>query len=597
MERIQRLLKLVFSTIYYYRVDYIRSFAAVRLFQLVVVLPLIYLLFVFLLDFLGFQSITKENIGQLLTNPLSLALLSVMGLIILLFTYYEMGFLMLLSYHQQKAIPYSLFGLWKRLNQKASYFVCFEILLFAVFSLLIVPLISSVLPLSITQHLQIPYFIADGLISSAEGKIIYFAVIIAILFIGARLIFMLPFYTVYQQATIWDAMKMSWRFSKGKLVKTLAMLVVVVAVHTIISLVVLAIVFTPLLFVERHDPDHAIVTAAFTLTFAEGIALLAFSLLQAVISHLLVLVSFKLTDEKPQIIQTKTIRRTVMYWIVALAAVIYLFGSWFNISHLEETIYEPSTKVIAHRGFKDKEVENTISALKSAAKNGADFVEIDIQQTKDGKFVVYHDPDLMRLAGESDKVYERTQKELMETRIWADGKGEYIPSLEQMLEKSREYNIQLLIEVKTHGHETADMAERLIALLDKYKALDVHYIQSLYYPVCKQIKELEPRLKVGAVYALNVGSIPETEFDFVSIDQYFITDSLIEKAKEWGKPLFVWTVNDDPEIQRFLEQEVEGIITNHPDEAYEKREKYDRNQYFLERVWKKLNYIFKGLTI
>lgn len=99
------------------------------------------------------------------------------------------------------------------------------------------------------------------------------------------------------------------------------------------------------------------------------------------------------------------------------------------------------------------------------------------------------------------------------------------------------------------------------------------------------------------MYALNVGSLPETEFDFVSIEQYFVTDSLVEKAKELDKPLFVWTVNDDRDIQQFLEYDVEGIITNHPDEASEKREKFDEKQYFLQRIWNKLNYIFKGLTI
>lgn len=592
VERIQRLLRLVFRNIYYYRVDYIRTFAAIRLFQLFIVLPLISLLFSLILDFMGVQSITEQNLLQLVTHPLGLVLLAFIVLIILLFVYYEMGFLMLLAYHQQRAIPYSLYGLWKRLNQKVLYFISFETLLFAVYLLLVIPLISSVLPLSITQNLQIPHFIVDELLSSAKGKFLYFAAITIILLIGTRLIFMLPFFTVYQWTTIWDSMKMSWQFSKRKLIETLGMLGLIAAIHLVFSATILAIVFTPLFVVERYQPDHALIVAAFTLTLAQGVLVLAFSFLQAMFSQILVLVSFKLTHEKPLIKQNESFRKTIMLWTVTIGVFTYFLVSWLNISSLEKTVYEPSTKIIAHRGFKDKEVENTISALESAVENGADMVEIDIQQTKDGKFVVFHDTDLLRLAGRSEKVYELTQKELMETQLWADGKSEYIPSLEQMLEKSKELNIRLLIEIKTHGHETEDMLEKLITLLDEYETLDVHYIQSLYFPVIKKVKELEPRLKVGAVYALNVGSLPETEFDFVSIEQYFVTDSLVERAKELDKPLFVWTVNDDRDIQQFLEYDVEGIITNHPDEASEKREKLDEKQYFLPRIWNKLNYIF-----
>ena len=121
-----------------------------------------------------------------------------------------------------------------------------------------------------------------------------------------------------------------------------------------------------------------------------------------------------------------------------------------------------------------------------------------------------------------------------------------------MLEKSQELNIQLLIEIKTHGYETDDMLERLIAVLDKYKALDVHYIQSLEMDIVKQIKEMEPRLKVGAVYALNLGSLPKTDLDFVAIEQYFVTERLIEQAKQQGKQLFVWTVNDTRGLQKYL---------------------------------------------
>lgn len=592
MERIIRLLRLVFRNIYYYRVDYIRTFVVIRLFQILIVIPLTTLLFTSMLHLIGIQSVTEQNIWQLLKHPLVLTVVVFIVLIFLIFIYYEMGFLMLLAYHQQRAIPYTLKGLWKRLNQKVLHFMSFQTIFFVVYLMLVIPLISSVLPLSITQNLQIPRFIVDELLTSTKGKFLYYGAITVILVVGLRFIFTLPFFTVYHSTSIWQAVKMSWQFSQRKLIETLSMLALIVIVHVTITATILVIIFVPLYIVERLLPGNALVVAAFTLTLAEGFLVLAFTFLQAVFSQILVLVSFKLTHEKPLIIQNESFRKTILHWTIIIGIFMYFLISGLNIINLEKTVYEPTTKIIAHRGFMEKGVENTVSSLIASAEAGADMVEIDIQQTKDGKFIVFHDASLIRLADKKESVYQMTQAELMEVTVHSGQLSDTIPSLEQMLEKSRELNIQLLIEIKTHGYETDDMLQRLIAVLDQYKALDVHYIQSLEMDIATQIKEMEPRLKVGVVYALNLGALPKTDLDFIAIEQYFVTERLIEQAKQQEKQLFVWTVNDTRGLQKYLEQNIDGIITNYPDETNNLREVLNEDQYFLSRIWNKINYIF-----
>jgi len=592
VERIIRLLRLVFRNIYYYRVDYIRTFVVIRLFQILIVIPLTTLLFTSMLHLIGIKSVTEQNIWQLLKHPLVLTVVVFIVLIFLIFIYYEMGFLMLLAYHQQRAIPYTLKGLWKRLNQKVLHFMSFQTIFFVVYLMLVIPLISSVLPLSITQNLQIPRFIVDELLTSTKGKFLYYGAITVILVVGLRFIFTLPFFTVYHSTSIWQAVKMSWQFSQRKLIETLSMLALIVIVHVTITATILVIIFVPLYIVERLLPGNALVVAAFTLTLAEGFLVLAFTFLQAVFSQILVLVSFKLTHEKPLIIQNESFRKTILHWTIIIGIFMYFLISGLNIINLEKTVYEPTTKIIAHRGFMEKGVENTVSSLIASAEAGADMVEIDIQQTKDGKFIVFHDASLTRLAGKRESVYQMTQAELMEVTVHSGQLSDTIPSLEQMLEKSRELNIQLLIEIKTHGYETDDMLQRLIAVLDQYKALDVHYIQSLEMDIATQIKEMEPRLKVGVVYALNLGALPKTDLDFIAIEQYFVTERLIEQAKQQEKQLFVWTVNDTRGLQKYLEQNIDGIITNYPDETNNLREVLNEDQYFLSRIWNKINYIF-----
>ena len=69
--------------------------------------------------------------------------------------------------------------------------------------------------------------------------------------------------------------------------------------------------------------------------------------------------------------------------------------------------------VIAHRGYTQNAVENSIEALEAASKAGADYVEVDILLTKDNKFVVMHDFNLKRLAGLNKKVQDMNYDEVV----------------------------------------------------------------------------------------------------------------------------------------------------------------------------------------
>jgi glycerophosphoryl diester phosphodiesterase len=67
---------------------------------------------------------------------------------------------------------------------------------------------------------------------------------------------------------------------------------------------------------------------------------------------------------------------------------------------------------LAHRGWHKEWIENTLEAFREAFKLGFDGVELDVQLTKDGQVVVYHDDDLYRLMGLNDSV-----NDLLETQF------------------------------------------------------------------------------------------------------------------------------------------------------------------------------------
>ena len=121
-----------------------------------------------------------------------------------------------------------------------------------------------------------------------------------------------------------------------------------------------------------------------------------------------------------------------MLWGVSAAVIVVAFAITAVLNHqtMLNLVDSEETEVIAHRGFIQGGVENTLPALQAAAKAGADRVEFDVMETKDGKFVVMHDTNLKRLAGKNLNVKDLTQDELTKITVRSGNMEAKIPSLE-----------------------------------------------------------------------------------------------------------------------------------------------------------------------
>lgn len=277
-----------------------------------------------------------------------------------------------------------------------------------------------------------------------------------------------------------------------------------------------------------------------------------------------------------------------MLILLALGAIIISGVLFINLENKND---QHETVVIAHRGFMDKGVENSLTAIKEAKKVGAEIVEIDVQQTNDGEFIVFHDKSLSRLANEDDLTYNLSLEELKKTTVIADGYVDRVASLEQVLEVSNDLNIKLLIEMKTHGFETEDFLQRFIKLLNEYNALEVHYVQSPNLPVMAMLEQLEPHIHTGYVFSIVIDQLPESEVDFISMEQSFVSESIQQQIDDQNKKLFVWTINKEEDMQHFYEQNIDGIITDHPDKALALRQEFEEQSHFLRRILNKIENI------
>ncbi|WP_445480284.1 glycerophosphoryl diester phosphodiesterase membrane domain-containing protein [Lysinibacillus irui] len=589
MHKAGQVMRQAVYNIYAYRLDYVQVFALIRIFQFLLIIPVTSIVFKLTLRVTGFTHITEQNWQSFVAHPFVIMMICLLILLFLLFVYYEMGFLFLMAFHQQRGIRYRFFPLWQQLNRKVVYFFSVQILFLIVYLALLLPLASFMLPLTLTQSISLPHFLTEEIMSTRAGRLAYAAVASILVMIGIRSILTLPIFTIQPNISILRSFKQSWRFSKRGLFELLVLLAMLLTGHLLMMLGITVISTFPLYIIERLIPSAALVTAGLTLAFLEMVFVVLFSLLQAMFSQVMVAITYNTSVLGKFKVASHRKRRYKP--LLFISFIVFIVLSMMNMNSLEKSVYAPDTKIIAHRGYVAGNVENTISGLVSAANAGADLIEIDIQQTVDGEFVVFHDRTLRRLAGKNGVIANMTLNELKSLTIHQNGFSDKISSLDDCIEIAKALDVSLLIELKVHGKETEDVLPKLVEKLRNYKVLDSYYVQSADGQKMTQLKKLVPNLRVGIVYALNIGPMEEN-VDFIALEESWVTEQLIEELKQHPTDLFVWTLNDDRSLQTFIEKNVSGVITDHPDVARELRTQQSEHQYFLQRVLNRLRFIF-----
>ncbi|MGE8000021.1 glycerophosphoryl diester phosphodiesterase membrane domain-containing protein [Lysinibacillus sp. NPDC093190] len=590
MHKAGQVMRQAVYNIYMYRLDYIQVFALTKLCQFLLIAPMTTIVFKLMLRVTGYTHITQQNIQSFMAHPFVILMIILLIMLVLLFIYYEMGFLFLMAFHQQRGIRYRFLHIWQQLNRKVISFFSIQVIFLIIYIAFLLPLASFIFPLTFTQAMSIPHFLTDEIMSSRSGRLLYTAVAIVLVIVGIRSILALPIFTIQPKISILRSLIQSWRFSKRGLFELLGLLAMLVTVHMLVMLGITIISTLPLYILERLIPSAALVTAGITLAFLEMVFVVLFSMLQAMFSQVMVAVTYYTTafGKTRFTLKVKKRRYKPLSFIVL---VVFIVLSVMNIISLENSVYAPDTKIIAHRGYTTGNVENTISGLVSATSAGADLIEIDIQQTEDGQFVVFHDQTLRRLTGKNGVIANMTLGELKTLTIHANGFNDKISSLDDFIEVAKTLNVSLLIELKVHGKETEDILPKLVEKLKAYKVLDTYYVQSSDPQMMTQLKKLAPNLRVGIVYALNIGLMDET-VDFISLEESWVTDQLIAEVKQQKIDLFVWTLNKDQSLQEFIRKNVNGVITDLPDIALNIRKKQNEREYFLQRILNLLQFMF-----
>ena len=255
------------------------------------------------------------------------------------------------------------------------------------------------------------------------------------------------------------------------------------------------------------------------------------------------------------------------FWIPMVLLILAVsLSAMYQYAQEPPAVHKPLT--IGHRGS-DLGVENTLEAVKGAIDSGADFAEVDIQLTKDQVPVAAHDDNLSRMAGRFKNINSLTLEELQSISLSQYGMEGHVPTLEELLRLSKG-KIRLLIELKAvSGKEREILVDQILALIEKYDFEKDCILMSLDFDLIQLVRQKNPSLKTGCCMFGNLGkttveNLLSLDCDFVVIEENMVSNSFISACRQAWLPVYVWTVDMEENMRKYLDMGVNGLISDKP---------------------------------
>ena len=260
----------------------------------------------------------------------------------------------------------------------------------------------------------------------------------------------------------------------------------------------------------------------------------------------------------------KSPRRTLL--LAAMGASLFFTALLsFVLSFLYAPLFarEQHTKLIAHRTGGYLAPENSVAGIVAAENAGAYGSETDVQRTSDGYYVINHDDNFKRLAGVNRTPQSMTFLEvrgLTLTDPHFPAEPYPVATLSDLLDACRGKE-KLFIELKG---VTADkkMADDVVRIVREKNMVSEVVIISLSYRVINYVETHYPEFDTGVLFFAGVGNLPKLNCDILLLEEESVSNARIAEAHDAGKQIGVWTVNDSNGLSRFLDSEVDYIITD-----------------------------------
>lgn len=555
-----------------------QMFTSILLFRVITILilaPLMRTVIKVFVGIFGFKYITTYNILSIFQSPL--AVLSVI-IIFIGFAYIlilEYCMILMIYYGRQDGYKQSYRNIFVEANKKLRKCLMPKniTILFLAFFLTSVTFLKS----TVFQGLRVPVFIEEAIFSNDLYTISFILLNLIVFIASIYLIYTLNAFFVLD-LTLWQSILKSIEIVKKRFFYILFRLL---SVNFFIYLALtglsqLSIILTRI----ATDIDTQRTISVSIIYGILKVFLMVVSILKVVliVGYTRIFVSYTFNKfencgdtwyNTRYIEKTKVLYRKLRIIILLLALIIFNIGySLFEIYIIKDTS-NVRTTITAHRGGGFSTPENTLISLKRAAYDGVDYAEIDVQLTKDKKVILLHDKSFKRVAGIDKRPIDMTLEEIkkLDAGSYFEKKftGEKIPTLEEAIAVAKEFGLKLNIEVKANKKLVKDTVSKVVEIMKKEKVTNTFLLTSLNYTSLEIAKKIAPELRTGYIAAFGLGDISNLSYaDLLCIEISNVNAGLIDIAHSVNKEIYVWTANTQEEIDKLIDLQVDGIITDEP---------------------------------
>ena len=215
--------------------------------------------------------------------------------------------------------------------------------------------------------------------------------------------------------------------------------------------------------------------------------------------------------------------------------------------------------VIAHRGDSSRALENSLDAIRLALSVPADMIEVDIRKSRDDQLYLMHDGNTGRTADRAIDIEHSTSEDIAEVRL---NNGEPVPTLKDAVDLIQG-RVALNIEVKSDG-AGAGVARFFHG--SRYNG--AVFLSSSKEAEIAAVRAVMPALPVACILKMftpeAVSAYKEKGYRFISLKKKTVSEELVTACHTMGIGVYVWTVDEEEDMRRFVSWDVDGIYTNRP---------------------------------
>lgn len=553
-----------------------------KILSLAVFTPLCWGIFNLVMDFTGYKYLTIENIIPFLLNPFTIIALLMLLICMAVYTMADIGAVIFI-------LDQSFQGIKTTIPQTVKYALGNALKVFKLKNILIVFVVLFLIPFmnmgvasSYVSSISIPEFILDFITGNKSLLILFCVLIIGLAALLLKWVYAFHYFTL-EGCSFKEARAKSARLSYKNKIKDLFFLLGVQLFFYIVYFILLFAGVMAAVFLGGMLPKMklvGIVSASVVWVFI-AVSFLLVSALVTPASYACISILFYRHKEalKEEIIHIKVPQvqenikgRRIVHtaeWLLFIISVafcsLYMYGLYNNQVNIQAE-YVRTMAVTAHRGASRNYPENTMAAFKGAKKLGAGWIELDVQQSRDGQIFVMHDTNFKRTTGVDKNTWEMDYKEISKLDAGSffnsSFAGEKVPLLSEVITFAKKNRIKLNIELKPSGYEH-EFEQKVADIIEAENFYNNCVITSQVYEVLENVKAYNKNIQTVYVMSLAYGDINQLKAaDHFSIEASSITEKMVSDVHNAGKEIYAWTVNTEESINNMISLSVDNIITD-----------------------------------